>query len=98
MTLTLDMYEVQAHENIVSWTTHHILKQYGTNLKRDKMLLFILNALNFMMDLMYLSMMSTWSSSIGNGYGNKVSLDQKSWIQILCYPPDWGEKLDMMKI
>jgi len=30
--------------------------------------------------------MPTWGSSIGNGRGNEVSLNRKSWAQILYYP------------
>ena len=33
----------------------------------------------------------TWGSLIGNGRGNEVSLTQKAWVQILCYPLGRGE-------
>ncbi len=41
---------------------------------------------------------SAWGTSIGNGCVNEVSLNQKSWVQILCYPLDQGNNLNMMKM
>jgi len=31
--------------------------------------------------------LSTWGSSSGNGSGNEVSLNPRSWVRFLCYPP-----------
>lgn len=39
---------------------------------------------------------STWGSSSGNGRGNEVSPNRKSWVQILGYPsPVKGYLMDM---